>query len=284
MNASGSRKQRGAPFFLVIIVLIIIGQMTRSRRNSRPDDAQPVTPDAQLTPDGRYRAETTEGLGLSIALLVDNSGSMRERARGDGRAKYLFAREALEATLVATDSFIAQHPDTPVNVGLFSFSGTVTQLVPVGPYDRARLQNAIRTMDSPDGATAIGDAMDRARIALYRAGTIRKHLLVVTDGENTDGRSPADVAREISRRSEGSVRMYFIAFDIEASKFGFVQAVKGELLEARNGTALRTTLDSLYRGRILAESMDAGETLADTLKPGTPPVSSDSTRPRKRTS
>ena len=37
--------------------------------------------------------------------------------------------------------------------------------------------------------------MDVARAGLYRAGTFRKYILVVTDGENTNGRSPRRVAR-----------------------------------------------------------------------------------------
>jgi hypothetical protein len=107
--------------------------------------------------------------------------------------------------------------------------------------------------------------MDAARDALYRSGTIRKYILVVTDGENTEGRPPDLVAREIARRSEGAVRMYFVAFDIDADKFAFVRGVRGEVLGAGNAVALRASLDTIYRGRILAEAMDAGETL--TPKP-----------------
>jgi hypothetical protein len=121
------------------------------------------------------------------------------------------------------------------------------------------LRGALESMEAPNGGTAIGDAMNAAREALYQSGIIRKYILVVTDGENTDGRSPADVAREIARRSEGAVRMYFVAFDVDAQKFAFVREVRGEVLGARNGLALRASLDTIYRGKILAEAMDAGE-------------------------
>jgi hypothetical protein len=59
--------------------------------------------------------------------------------------------------------------------------------------------------------------------------------------------------------------MYFVAFDIDAAAFGFLREVQGEVLSARNGVALRASLDTIYRGRILAEAVDAGETL--TPKP-----------------
>ena len=55
--------------------------------------------------------------------------------------------------------------------------------------------------------------------------------------------------------------MYFVAFDVDADKFDFVRAVRGEVLGAGNEMALRAGLDTIYRGRILAEAVDAGETL-----------------------
>jgi Mg-chelatase subunit ChlD len=248
--------------FFVVLLAVIFAR--RGTRRAKPDE-QPASGEAVAT--AKYVPEKTEGLGASIAILIDNSGSMKDRASGDSRAKYLVAREALQQMLASTDSFVARQPDFPVNVGLYQFSSDVTMLVPVQPYNRASLQSALDGMPTPRGGTAIGDAMDQARADLYRAGTIRKYILVVTDGQNTDGRSPDRVAREINARSEGAVRMYFVAFDVEASRFDFVHDVKGEVLEARNGLGLRASLDSIYRGRILAESMNAGEPLADTLRP-----------------
>jgi hypothetical protein len=95
---------------------------------------------------------------------------------------------------------------------------------------------------------------------LYRAGTFRKYILVVTDGVNTTGVSPRRMAREINHRSEGAVRMYFVAFDVDAERLAFVRDVRGEVVGARNGDALRAGLDEIYRGKILSEVVDAGET------------------------
>jgi len=215
---------------------------------------------------GKYVPAGDEGLGASVAIVVDNSGSMGDRAGDDTRPKYLVAREALEAMLASTDSFVAKQPDFHINVGLYQFSAGVTPLVTVGRYDRAQLTQALNSMPRPRGGTAIGRAMEAARADLYRAGTIRKYILVVTDGENTDGPPPDSIAREIDRRSEGAVRMYFVAFDVDAKKFGFLRDVHGEVLGARNGVALRASLDTIYRGKILAEAMDAGETLPQRTK------------------
>jgi hypothetical protein len=138
-------------------------------------------------------------------------------------------------------------------------------------------------MPPPNGGTAIGEALDAARADLYRAGVIRKYILVITDGENTEGRAPENIAREIARRSEGAVRMHFVAFDVDADKFSFVRDLHGEVLGAGNAVALRASLDTIYRGKILAEAMDAGERLApstDTSR--TLRTSSDSSRAKKR--
>jgi hypothetical protein len=238
---------------------------------------------ADTTPVVPYRPGVDEGLGASVAILLDNSGSMSNRARrgGDERPKFLVARQAIEAMLAATDSFVARHNDVPVNVGLYRFASDVETLVPVRRYDARALHDALESMPDPKGGTAIGDAMDAARADLYRAGTFRKYLLVVTDGENTSGRRPDRVAREIAARSEGAVRMYFVAFDVDARRFAFVNEVKGEVLGATDGAALRANLDTIYRGKILAESIDIGETLPSSTKGAQAPNPS-SPSPEKR--
>ena len=67
---------------------------------------------------------------------------------------------------------------------------------------------------------------------------------------------------EVNQRSEGAVKLYLVAFDVDAEKFGFVSDVRGTVLEAHNAVALRASLDTLYRGHILAEAVDASETQA----------------------
>ena len=101
--------------------------------------------------------------------------------------------------------------------------------------------------------------MRTARPELYRAGVFRKYLLVVTDGENTSGRSPDDVARDIFRKSDGAVQIYFVAFDTDPEKFAFLKEVGGDVIGAGNGPELRTALDQVYQGRILAEAVTASE-------------------------
>jgi len=206
-----------------------------------------------------YEAAVEEGLGAAVAIIVDTSGSMKDAAGGDPRPKFEIARQAIEQMLDATDAFTAKRPDFPIKIGLYSFSSEVQELRAIAPYDRAALRTALDALPAPGGGTAIGDAMREARPALYRAGVFRKYLLVVTDGENTRGRDPERVARDIFGKSEGAVQIYFVAFDTSAEKFGFLKEVGGDVVAAGTGPELRTALDGIYQGKILAEAMDAGE-------------------------
>ena len=258
MANSGWSVRRALRFPLFLLVLFVIARSCSSRASSDSDEADENESTLALE---KYKPEIDEGLGASVAIVIDNSGSMESTAKGDDRPKFIVAREALTAMLAATDSFVARQPGFPINVGLYHFASDVVPLVPVKPYDRESLRAALAGMPPPNGGTAIGEAMDAARADLYRAGTFRKYILVVTDGENTEGRSPRRIAREIASRSEGAVRLYFVAFDIDAEKFAFLRDVRGEVLGASNGDALRTSLDEIYRGKILAEAVDAGETL-----------------------
>ena len=250
------RRGRIFPVLIAVSVVFFI-----ARRNGRQSAIAERSASDSIG-GGRYVAEVQEGLGASVAILLDQSGSMEDEPASGGKTpKFVIARRALAEVLAQTDSFVARQPGFPVNVGLYVFDSGVEQVLPIAPFDRRSIEVALERLPTPGGNTAIGDAMQLATRDLYRAGTIRKYLLVVTDGENTSGREPDEVAREIARRSEGAVKVFLVAFDIDAGKFAFVNEVRGTVIEARNAVALRAGLDTLYRGRILAEAVDAGETL-----------------------
>jgi Mg-chelatase subunit ChlD len=238
---------------LAVLALLILGVREFRRERAREERARDVESAAP------YQAEVDESLGAAVAILIDTSGSMRDTAPGDSRPKHVVAREALEAMLDATDAFVARRPDFPIKIGLYNFSSGVWTRLPIQPYNREAIRRALDELPPPGGGTAIGNAMRAARPDLYRAGVFRKYLLVVTDGENTTGRDPERVARDIRTRSEGAVQMYFVAFDTSPRKFDFLKEVGGNVLAAGSGVELRQALDEIYHGKILAEQVDAGE-------------------------
>jgi Mg-chelatase subunit ChlD len=234
------------------LLLVTCACEVRPERSSRREAQE----EADAAP---YQASVDEGLGAAVAILVDTSGSMRQTAAGDTRPKYVVAQEAIEAMLDATDAFVAKRPDFPIKVGIYSFSSSVRTLRPIQTYDRASIREALDGLPRPGGGTAIGEALREARPDLYRAGVFRKYLLVVTDGDNTSGRNPESVAREIYSKSQGSVQVYFVAFDTTPQKFAFLKEVGGDVIGAGTGDELHKALDGIYQGKILAEAPDAGE-------------------------
>jgi Mg-chelatase subunit ChlD len=224
--------------------------------NTRPERSRAADDRAQAA---TYQSEVEEGIGAAVAILVDTSGSMRQDAPGDSRPKFEVAQQALESMLDATEAFIAKRPDFPIKIGIYSFSSNVQMLLPIQTYNRAAIRGALDRLPRPGGGTAIGEALRAARPALYRAGVFRKYLLVVTDGENTSGRSPDEVARDIFQRSEGGVQIYFVAFDTSPQKFAFLKEAGGDVLGAGSGVELRKALDEVYQGKILAEAPGAAE-------------------------
>ena len=230
---------------LAVVLATIACGTNRDRDQSR----RPVYDDVP------YQAEIEESLGAAVAILIDTSGSMKAPAPGgDGRPKYEAARDALEAMLDATDAFVAKRPDFPIKIGVYSFSSYVRRLQPIVPYNRDELRQTLASVPRPGGGTAIGEALAAARPDLYRAGVFRKYLLVVTDGENTSGRPPDQVVREIFAKSEGGVQTYFVAFDTSPGAFGFLKEAGGDVFGAGTGDELRKALDGIYQGKILAEA------------------------------
>jgi Mg-chelatase subunit ChlD len=250
-----TRRGRGVVLAAGALLLLTAG----CEQSRGAHDADPAATSRRESSSAPYQADIEEGLGAAVAILVDTSGSMRENAPGDTRPKYVVAREALETMLDATDAFSAKRPDFPVKIGLYSFSSSVHMLRSIQPYDRGAIRAALQQLPRPGGGTAIGEAMHDARPDLYRAGVFRKYLLVVTDGENTNGPQPERIAREIWQKSDGAVQIYFVAFDTGAEKFAFLKDVGGDVIAAGTGGELRKALDDIYTGKILAEAVDAGE-------------------------
>jgi Ca-activated chloride channel family protein len=124
----------------------------------------------------------------SIMLVLDISGSMSADDLKPDR---------ITAARQAARTFVQTLPED-VQVGLVSFSNAASVRAPLG-RDRDAVLRAIDAL-RPDGGTAIGEGLDLAldQLARLPAGPdgARPPGLVVllSDGENSIGREPAEVA------------------------------------------------------------------------------------------
>lgn len=222
------------------------------------DHSEPTAVDEWLEPQGTVEAR----YGLAVAIAIDVSSSMNLVVDGrDGRAeaKIVTARRAALDLVDQFATYAREHPDEPVELGLYEFSDRgrdvpdCREVVPMGPPDRERAAAAIAGLVA-DGDTPIGQAMITTKRALDATGLTRRHLLLVTDGENTSGPTPQEVAVAIRRRpTTEQPAIYFVAFDVQATLFDAIRDAGGLVVSATNATELKTTLDVLLRDEILVE-------------------------------
>jgi len=265
MNYSSRRQHRhgnGLLFFLLIIVFVASrrcdnNQGPATRRASRvstpvqnpvEDVLRPVAP-----------AQTREG--IVAAILIDTSGSMNEtvkNADGAFQPKIAIAQRSALNLVNQFDAYSREHSGQPIFLGIYEFSdrgkGAVCRtVVNLGPPDANAARSAIMNMRA-EGDTPIGDAMIKVKRDIDATGLSKRHILVITDGQNTKGYSPADVTRAIlSQTEKDRASIYFVAFDVATSTFNSVRDSGGLVLAASNETDLKGTLDYLLTGKILAE-------------------------------
>jgi Mg-chelatase subunit ChlD len=257
------RRARNRALTIVGLLLLAIG---RCRDNSPSPSvgrtAEAPTRETREIESALEPASTPAAReGLAAAIAIDVSGSMDDRVAGeDGRRarKIDVARRAARDLVEQFAAYADEHKDQPVLLGIYEFSRRDRKpdcrpIIAMGPPDRSRADAALAGLD-PEGGTPIGQAMITAKRELDATGLSRRHLLVVTDGENTDGFRPEDVAAAIGRRPDlERPSLYFVAFDIEARRFNGVREAGGLVLPAANGRELNDTLDMLLKGKILIE-------------------------------
>jgi Mg-chelatase subunit ChlD len=248
----------------LIALVLVVKNCSRNGREAQRDETRATRAERQvdeiaqqLTPDKAVEARD----GLAAAILIDVSGSMAETVAGrDGRKepKIDIARAAALDLVNQFASYAQDHKDEPVQLALYEFSRRSGEpdcrtILPMAAPDRDQAATALQRLRA-DGGTPIGQAMIVAKRALDDTGLLRRHLLVVTDGANTDGVAPDRVATAIGKRPEAErPSIYFVAFDVEANRFSRVRDAGGLILSAANASELNNTLDTLLRGKILVE-------------------------------
>jgi hypothetical protein len=207
-------------------------------------------------PDGA----ATPADGIAVTILVDTSGSMSESvpdAGGKRAEKMAIARRSIQKVVKQVVEFKKEQGDRPVMLGLYEFSASVPgkcrPVLELAPPDEPAAKHALDQM-TPRGATPIGEAIIRAKQDLNRSNLSRKHILVVTDGANTDGHTPQDVMAAIAKLPDDDrPGVYFIAFDVNAAVFAKAKEHGAVVLPAANEAELQKALDELVGERILLE-------------------------------
>ena len=134
--------------------------------------------------------------GLKVVVILDNSGSMKQQMPQGG--------SRIDAAKQSLLTVLDQTPDgAEVGVLLLNPARQGPWLIPLGPVDRQSVRAAVHSI-SANGPTPLGGSLKLAADALLelretqRYGTYK--LLVVTDGEATDGNLVDQYLPEVQAR------------------------------------------------------------------------------------
>lgn len=149
----------------------------------------PIEPILPVHLDLPQQAQTPE---VAIALVLDNSGSMRRGVLGSARSQQEIASEA--AALAVLNMPEGDH------VSIITFNSDANLLVPIAPNDDPRRTAGIIRGIGSGGGTRIGPAM---QLAAEQVGSVRaksRHVIVLTDGLSMDADELPAMAERIHAR------------------------------------------------------------------------------------
>lgn len=215
---------------------------------------------ANLTP---APAQAADNDGVAVAIIYDTSGSMGDSVRdasGRQSPKYVIANRALENIAARLQAFVTNSAGGgPRNVqaGLFVFEGRgARQAVKFGPFDAGAFQVWAQTFHHPEGATPLGNTLTAAARAVLDSGLSRKHILIITDGINTLGPTPAEVMPKLKRlagEKQTGLSVHFVAFDVKADVFSDVKKLGATVVGASDEKQLNEQLEFILEKKILLE-------------------------------
>jgi Mg-chelatase subunit ChlD len=197
-------------------------------------------------------------LCTAVIVLLDTSKSMSgsmPRSNGLRSSKMAVARDALNQVVDDTADWMKSHPDHELRMGILTFSNQIREVLKPARFQHDAVRQAVLRVDRPYGGTAIGRALEAGVRRLCATGCVRKHIVCITDGENTVGPSPDRIAGLLHAKTGGEVQLHFVAFDTSAEQFAFLKDVNGQVVQANDAQQLSTRLSSIYKREILAEAM-----------------------------
>lgn len=235
---------------LIALPLALAG-CSDSDDTNNPTTAEPATVSeagqAVWPPDNGDAPETldTHLTRTNYMVVLDMSGSMsRDNCSGSYPNKAVAARTALGAWLDGVGR--------EDNLGLVVFDNRgVNVTVPLGRHNRDHFRQAVDEA-YPNGGTPLYDAVEMARGQLAAQaeaqqgyGTYR--LVVITDGQHSEGQNPTPQINAILENPANPVEIHTIGFCIERSALN--QPGRTAYQSAKNPEELADGLNS-----VLAES------------------------------
>ena len=178
----------------------------------------------------------------AVEFVLDTSGSMDEEI--DGVRKIDSAKESLNTILDSYEGYSQDHPNFQAGL-LYFHLGSVQTVIPIGRFNRQSFNEAMKDW-SADGGTPLGAALAVAERNLDKTGYFNKYVVLLTDGENTEGRAPEDIYKKIietnDREDDSQTNVYIVAFNMDESYFRELKELGATVYGAKDGKQLTDVL------------------------------------------
>jgi Mg-chelatase subunit ChlD len=208
---------------------------------------------------GPVRPAKTEE-GVALAIVFDTSGSMSESVstgRGGIAAKVRIASDALVAIADRIEEWRSEAPGDPHRkIAMAVVTFREGEWLPMAPFSAEELKAWVKRLRRPDGPTPLGAALRDAGTAVLSSPLASKHILVITDGENTVPPEPAEVMDSLLALAgsfETEVSVHFVAFDVDAAVFTAVKERGATVVSASDAEQLNQKLSLILEEEILLE-------------------------------
>jgi hypothetical protein len=200
--------------------------------------------------------------GVALAIVYDTSGSMLQQvpdADGNPTPKYIIASRALNAVLDRLQ-VVASGPEgsrPPIQAGMVVFEHDHGKMaVPLRAFDPEPFRHWLKLHGKPQRGTPLGDSVRMAGEAVLGSPLPRKHVLVITDGINTQGPDPVRTIPKLlqdAQAKNAAVNFHFIAFDVNANVFAGVKKLGATVVGATDEKQLTSQLEFIMSKKILLE-------------------------------
>ena len=218
---------------------------------------------------GDAPAPATAPADIALAVVFDTSGSMRAPIRtqnGGSEPKHVVAQRSFGLVIDRLERFVrppastnaAAAPAKRLNLGIVVFDGShPREALPMGPFKADHTRRWLAALPLPASGTPLGDAIALAGRTLQSTPAASKHLLVLTDGENTTGITPLAALKALDKQGQGQnqpVFVHVIALDIPPAVFSSLQKAGATLIGAADEKQLQSQLDFILENQILVEA------------------------------
>ncbi len=230
-----------------LLVLLVVALLAHDSRS-------PGIPlDFSDIPSERAQEPNTIG----IFFCIDISSSMEGKT--NGTEKMLCSQRALELVFSQIGEFAAAHPEKKIKAGMCTFGSQPTLLLPLSLLNLKAARSAVAKLH-PGGATGIGRAIGLAVMELMKSGDETKAIIVLTDGQNNSGRSPAQIIEAIKKNNNtkklptADVDVSLIAFDVQSSTFDDERRAGANVVESSDEKSLKEVMKSMVEEVLLEAS------------------------------